>query len=269
MLSRTRASSKTSRERMAERADTRAANRTCAAERGYGGNGREPPHGRHGTARDLRRYRIPMTQSADSRKRNDPTCTRWFYGSPAGRVASERHMRSIFVVVGDVGTNQACQMPWPERDHMIEQLPPERAYEPFCEAVLPRRARSGLHLSNAEVVDPSIELPYRMGAPENERGVERAAQRRGIERTRLREQRDVREVLHARVWATTRKRVRVALFAGSTSERLWIDSAVSRPKMPLPPDQRNVGTSSSRSPGGKWTKRKIPRAQRSTLPSLK
>ena len=39
-------------------------------------------------ARDLRRSRIPMMQSADSRKRNDRPCTRWFYGPPAGLRAS-------------------------------------------------------------------------------------------------------------------------------------------------------------------------------------
>ena len=128
--------------------------RTCADERSLSWCTREP------AAWERRDGAIstPLSNTDDAVRRlvetQHPTCARWFHRAPARRVASERHMRSIFSVVGNVSTNQAQQVSWPEHDQVIESLASERAHEPFCEAVLPRGARSGSHLSNAEAVDP-------------------------------------------------------------------------------------------------------------------
>ena len=110
-----------------------------------------------GLVRRLRRSRIPVVQAADPWKCDDPPRTRRFHGPPAGRVAVERHVRAILVVVGDVVANQTQQMPRTEHEHVVEQLASQRAHEPFGEAVLPRRPGRDTELSNAEMLDSRVE----------------------------------------------------------------------------------------------------------------
>jgi hypothetical protein len=50
-------------------------------------------------------------------------------------------MGSVVVVVGDVLTDQAEQMPLPKHDDVIEQFAAQRADPPLGESVLPWRPR--------------------------------------------------------------------------------------------------------------------------------
>jgi hypothetical protein len=66
--------------------------------------------------------RIAVVQPADARKRDDPATARRLDGARVGRVAIERHVRSVLVVIGDMLADQAQQMPLPKHDDVIEQL---------------------------------------------------------------------------------------------------------------------------------------------------
>jgi hypothetical protein len=47
----------------------------------------------------------------------------WRFGSARDRrIALERHVRAILVVIGELLSHQAEQMPLPKDNHMIEQL---------------------------------------------------------------------------------------------------------------------------------------------------
>jgi hypothetical protein len=66
-------------------------------------------------------------------------------------------MRSVLVVIIDIATDQAQQMPLSEHDDVVEQLSPEGPYPSLRVTVLPRRARRRLHLHDAEIVDARVE----------------------------------------------------------------------------------------------------------------
>jgi len=138
LLSRTRAASKASRDALGgwRNVGCACSHRTCADEKSLPWSAHEPAawQRRDGA------ISTPFSNTDDavrrSWKRNDPTCTRWFHRAPAGRVASKRHMRSIFIV-SNVSTNHAQQVLWPEHDHVIERnsrrsVPTNRSAKPFC-----------------------------------------------------------------------------------------------------------------------------------------
>jgi hypothetical protein len=61
-----------------------------------------------------------VVQPADSRKCDDFARARWFDGARDRRIAVDRHMGPILVVVGHVLADQAEQMPLPNHDEVIE-----------------------------------------------------------------------------------------------------------------------------------------------------
>jgi hypothetical protein len=73
-------------------------------------------------ARQSRGPRVTVVESTDARKRDDPATARRLDGARDRRVATERHLRSVLVVIGDILAEQAQQMPLPKHDNVIEQL---------------------------------------------------------------------------------------------------------------------------------------------------
>ena len=58
-------------------------------------------------------------KAAYTRKYDDLAGTRWFDGAPGPRVAAQRHMGPVLVVVGDVLANQTEQMPLAKHDEVV------------------------------------------------------------------------------------------------------------------------------------------------------
>jgi hypothetical protein len=98
-----------------------------------------------------------VVEPTDAGKLDDPATARRLDGARDRRVATERHVRSVLVAIGDMLAEQAQQMPLPKHDDVIEQLATYRADPSFRVSVLPRRTRRGAHLPDAEVVDPCVE----------------------------------------------------------------------------------------------------------------
>ena len=75
-------------------------------------------------------------KSADSRKRDDVATAWGLDGTRDGRVAVERHVRPVLVVIDDVGSDEAQQMSLSEDDNVIEEsrheVPTQRSANPFC-----------------------------------------------------------------------------------------------------------------------------------------
>jgi hypothetical protein len=63
-----------------------------------------------------------VVEAADARKRDDRATARRLDGARDGRVAIERHVRSVLVVIGDVLADQPQQMALSKHDDVIEQL---------------------------------------------------------------------------------------------------------------------------------------------------
>jgi hypothetical protein len=61
-------------------------------------------------------------EAADSGKCDDFACARWFDSARDRRIALERHVRSILVVIGEVLSHQAEQVPLPKHNHTVEQV---------------------------------------------------------------------------------------------------------------------------------------------------
>jgi hypothetical protein len=59
-------------------------------------------------------------KSADPRKRDDVATARGLDGTRDRCVAVERHVRSVFVVVADVSSDEAQEVTRPEDDHVME-----------------------------------------------------------------------------------------------------------------------------------------------------
>ncbi len=93
----------------------------------------------------------PQVQTADPRQRDDVARARRFHGPRDRRIAAKRHMGSVLVVVGDMVADQAEQMPLSEHDDVVEQFSAQRADPPFGEPVLPRGARRGPELLDAQI----------------------------------------------------------------------------------------------------------------------
>ena len=63
-----------------------------------------------------------MVEPTDAGKLDDPATARRLDGARDRRVATERHVRSVLVAIGDMLAEQAQQMPLPKHDDVIEQL---------------------------------------------------------------------------------------------------------------------------------------------------
>jgi hypothetical protein len=63
-----------------------------------------------------------VVKASDAGKCDDVARARRLGSACNRRIAPERHVRSILVIVGDVVTDQAEQMPLPEDNDVVEQL---------------------------------------------------------------------------------------------------------------------------------------------------
>jgi hypothetical protein len=97
-----------------------------------------------------------MMKPADARQPDDPARACRSDGARDRRVSAEGHVRSVVAVVGDVEADQSEQVPFPEHDHVIEQLSAERPHPALCETVLPRRTWCDAQLLDAEVGDARV-----------------------------------------------------------------------------------------------------------------
>jgi len=90
----------------------------------------------------LRRSIVAVMQSTDSRTRHDEagTCRR---SSTGGRSLLQSEMRSILVVVRDVFRKQPLQMPFVQRNHVIEEITSAAFHPTLSDAVLPRTLKRG------------------------------------------------------------------------------------------------------------------------------
>jgi hypothetical protein len=77
-----------------------------------------------------------VVQAADAAKGDDLSGAGRFDGARDRRIAAERHVRSVPVVVVDVLADQAEQMPLAEHDDVVEQFAPQRPDPPLGESVL-------------------------------------------------------------------------------------------------------------------------------------
>jgi hypothetical protein len=74
-----------------------------------------------------------------------------------GRVAIERHVRSVLVAIGRVLLDQAEQVALTEHDHVVEQLAAQSPHEALSAPLLPRRSRSDDELLDAQVSHACVE----------------------------------------------------------------------------------------------------------------
>ncbi len=64
--------------------------------------------------------------------------TRLLLDRPAIRgVLAQRVMNTVLLEVGDVFPDQPPQVPFVDRNHMVQQLPPTASHSAFRDAVLP------------------------------------------------------------------------------------------------------------------------------------
>ena len=82
-----------------------------------------------------------MMQTAQARAGNHRRLrTRLFFDCPAmRRVFATRVVNAVLVKVGDVFPDQPPQVPFVERNHMVQQLAPTTSHPAFRDAILPRR----------------------------------------------------------------------------------------------------------------------------------
>jgi hypothetical protein len=80
-----------------------------------------------------------MVKPGDAGEGDDATSARRLDGARNRRIAVERHVGTVLVVVGRVGSNQSQQVALAEYDDMVEHLATEGADEPLSVSVLPRR----------------------------------------------------------------------------------------------------------------------------------
>ena len=76
-----------------------------------------------------------MMKSAENRPRGD--VTEPLNGPTVRRILVQRQMRSVFVVIADVGTKNSTQVDVAEDDDVIEAFPADRANQPVRMPILP------------------------------------------------------------------------------------------------------------------------------------
>jgi hypothetical protein len=70
-------------------------------------------------------------------------------------ILAQGEMCPSFVVIGDVGCDDAAEVSLAEHDEVVETLPPDRADQPFEVSVLPRRSRSRRPVTDANALEAS------------------------------------------------------------------------------------------------------------------
>lgn len=84
---------------------------------------------------------VAMVQATDFGNLHDLSALAPLDRPPIRRIFLEGKVRSCAVIVREVGSQQAAQVPFAQDEDVIETLAPDRADEPFREGVLPARLR--------------------------------------------------------------------------------------------------------------------------------
>src|SRR5262245_20920433 len=92
---------------------------------------------------------ITVMKSADLRGRDDSPGGWRLHFTCMRAIAMECLMRARCIVVGEVPSQQASEMPFAEDDDVIEAFPSNRADDALCEGILP-----GCSWGDEDLVDP-------------------------------------------------------------------------------------------------------------------
>ena len=117
-----------------------------------------PSDGNGERARLRRAADVTVVEPTDLRPRNDGAVFGWLHGARLGRVFLERQMRTRAVIVAEVAAQTTTQVPLVQDDDVVEELAADCADHALGEGVLPRRARSGDSLGDADASDPLPKL---------------------------------------------------------------------------------------------------------------
>ena len=81
-------------------------------------------------------------QTADMRNGDDLALFRRLSDAKMGSVLLKRSMRSQRMVIGEIVPEQFHEMLLVQNDHMVEQLSPQSANQPFAIGILPGGAQA-------------------------------------------------------------------------------------------------------------------------------
>ena len=83
---------------------------------------------------------VTMMETANPRERNNlrSVARVVLYGKPIGRVLAEPIVRALQMVVANIVPKES-QVPFVQRNHMVQQLPPAASDPSFSHSVLPGR----------------------------------------------------------------------------------------------------------------------------------
>ena len=127
----------------------------------------------------LRRSIVAVMQSTDSRTRHDEagTCRR---SSTGGRSLLQSEMRSILMVIAEVLRKQPLQMPFVQRNHVIEEITSAAFHPTLSDAVLPRTLKRGPEGSEPERSNRRRNLEPVFPVPIKEQESESRAERKRL-----------------------------------------------------------------------------------------
>src|ERR1019366_1765960 len=100
---------------------------------------------------------VAMMEPAELRHRDDAAHRRRLDIASHRRVAPERHVGAVRVVIRNICTKNPTQVVFAENDHVVDDLPTRGADPSLREPVLPRGPGRDSQLGKAEVVDPAVE----------------------------------------------------------------------------------------------------------------
>ena len=80
---------------------------------------------------------VLVMETAEGRSRYDPT--EQLDWSMDRSVLAQRQMSASLIIVGHIRSQDSPQVVFPEDDHVVEALPPDRADEPLNVSILPGR----------------------------------------------------------------------------------------------------------------------------------
>ena len=99
-----------------------------------------------------------MVQAAEVFNLNDATAIHGMDVPALGAIHLQGLMDSPPVVVVEVASEDAAQVPLVHHDHMIQALPTNTPNQPFNVRILPRTPWCGDHLFDPHVLDPALEV---------------------------------------------------------------------------------------------------------------
>ncbi len=101
---------------------------------------------------------VAVVKAAEEGQGDDAAMIRWLDRARFGRVLVESEVRARGVVVAEVAAQTLSQVSLVEDDDVVEDLAADAANHAFDEGVLPRRARRGENLGDADPFHASPEL---------------------------------------------------------------------------------------------------------------